>query len=155
MKKKLGSFDEFINEANVSFEINESLFLASPEFNIYTDIKTAKQFKNWTRGVIMEDGTFYVFNSERGFVVHDAGLKVLYANGIIKKSYHGWDNEQPWQFLCMQRLEDTDEFYTAESYRVKIQNDIAERFIKAAQKRADSQNSNIIFYNEKIKANSY
>lgn len=135
-------------------QLNES----KNEYNgvsVYLNPMNIKRYSNWSRGVIFKNGDFYIFKKSSGVATHNVGLRAMSELGMINADIiDDWWRRQPTDFLCVQRLEDTGEFYTSESYYIDIEIE-ASSFIKNAQQKAKSYNTELLFYPTQILNNSY
>ena len=130
----------------------EYLVNVSDDISLHRNPQNIKIYKPWIRGFILRNGDFYLMDSTDGFIIHDTGLKIAYSQGILKDSPHNWEEEAPWEFLCVQRLSDTAEFYVSESYdsNNNFNYDMSKSLIDAAQNKSYEYNPTLLFYNSKI-----
>jgi hypothetical protein len=123
-------------------------------FFFYENVLNIKRLKPSIRGFIKEDGTFYVFDSDaKFFITHDEGLKAAYKMKLLDKSKSPkiWYESEPVEFVCVHRAGTTGEFYISDSYEHSVIDkyyDTFRKFVKAAQKNADSYNPELLFFAE-------
>jgi hypothetical protein len=109
MKNIIPNLDSYINEQFLT----EALVGTFGGVSLYINVLNLKIYKPWCRGFILKNGDFYLMDSTIGFVTHDTGLKIAYSQGILKHSPFKWEQEKPWEFLCVQRFNNTGEFYVS------------------------------------------
>jgi hypothetical protein len=121
---------------------------------VFCNPANIKNLGSWGRGIILPNGDFYIFYSNKESLTHTGGLQALETFSILKDVDWYWWKTYPKKFICVQRLNDTGEFYISESYTIDILKQ-SKKFINAAQKKADVYNQSLLFFSKQIQANGY
>ncbi len=85
----------------------------------------------YTRGVILKNGDFYVVKPSEE-LIHVSLIKILSAVKIMTTKWiddkWGKDGSSLVEFLCVERAEDSFDFYQSESYFIEIMPSLFEEY---------------------------
>lgn len=69
--------------------------------SVFCNPSNIKNLNSWGRGIILPNGNFYIFYSDKESLTHTDGLYALEYFNIFKNINWGWWREYPKEFLCV------------------------------------------------------